>query len=32
MGLKRTQVYLESEQHHLLERGISLAGLLRQIG
>jgi len=36
MGLKRTQVYLEPEQHRSLkrearERGISLAELLRQI-
>lgn len=36
MGLKRTQVYLEPEQHRSLrsearEKGISLAELLRQI-
>lgn len=36
MGLKRTQVYLEPEQHQSLkrearERGISLAELFRQI-
>jgi hypothetical protein len=36
MGLKRTQVYLEPEQHRSLkreasERGISLAELLREI-
>jgi len=36
VGLKRTQVYLEPEQHRVLkreaaERGISLAELLRRI-
>jgi len=36
MSLKRTQVYLEPEQHRLLkreaqEKGVSLAELLRQI-
>jgi hypothetical protein len=36
MTLKRTQVYLEAEQHRLLKReaeakGVSLAGLIRQL-
>lgn len=36
MALKRTQIYLEPEQHRLLkreaeDRGISLAELLRQV-